>query len=753
MTAKERAQRITNGIRFFFPLVLLFRHLKHNLIGLLYWVFFFGIVTDSFGRSFGVPFLFLSPEYQGDISFWSFSLLGFSFGGFTMAFNSYSYVRLGPHFPFLATVYKPFLKFCLNNATIPIVFHIVYMIKMTKFQLEEEFATSGEVFGYITAYMVGYFIFIGAALIWFFPTNKNFYDLLMRRPRNVANGPSRWSRLSMGKTLRYSAEGKHPLYWYIGKGLRIQQCRSTRHYSPALLQQVFSQNRISTTIFEVATVVAFVSLGLFGGRSVFDVPAAMSIVLLLTIILMLFSSLVSWLKNWTYVLLIGVLMFMNYGSRQWNMFQFENQAYGLDYAHPERAPYSHESIQAMCNDKQQIHADSLNYIRLLNAWKKQTGEEKPVLFLVNTSGGGSRSAAWVFEVMRHCDSLSGGSFTRHTAMITGASGGMVGASYYRALMLANKQGGKLDLNNPIYFNAISEDLLNRLSFAASTNDIFFRYQSRLNIGRQYNYDRGMAFEEDLNENTNNAMNRSLGYYASAERKGLIPVTIYAPTIVNDGRRLLISSQRLSFITGNAGDPKGTIRSYEDIDIHQLLKTNEVDSLRFSSVLRMSATFPFVLPMVTLPTSPAINVMDAGARDNFGVKTTLQWMNALSEWIRENTAGVVMIQIRDTRKMMPGDEAQKATFLDKFTLPFANVYSNFPRTQDFDQEELIKLTYANSRFPIRVLSLNLRENANDRISLSWHLTTKEKLKIKKALHSYENQITIADIHRQLRKSKK
>lgn len=751
MLFKDRFRSVVKGMRYFFPFVLLLRHLKHNLVGLLYWVFFFAIVTDSLGRSFGIPLLFLSPEYQGEISFSSFLLLGFSFGGLTMAFNSYSYIRLGPHFPFLATVHKPFLKFCLNNTIIPLVFNGVYLVQMIDFQYIEEFATTGEIVGYVAAYLIGYLLFVGVALAYFFPKNKNFFDLQSKN-QQATTGQTSWSRLSQGKTLRYAAEGKHPLYWYIGKGLKVHQCRSTRHYSPVLLQRVFEQNRISTTIFEITTVSAFILLGLLGSKSLFDVPASMSIVLLLTIVLMLFSALISWLRNWTYVMLIGIILFMNYLSKELNVFQFENQAYGLDYSMVKKSPYSHNAIRLLSADPTQITADSLNYINALNAWKAQTGEEKPILFIINTSGGGSRSASWTFEMVRYCDSLSGGKFSNHTALITGASGGMVGASYYRSLLLKNKRGATLNLNDSKYFNAISTDLLNKLSFAASTNDIFFRYQSRLKNGQSYNYDRGMAFEEDLNENTDGVLDHSLDYFTGPEQKGVIPVMLFSPTIVNDGRRLLISAQPLSFITGNSSDPTGTIRSYEDVEMRQLLKANDAGNIRFTSVLRMNATFPFVLPMVTLPTTPSIQIMDAGTRDNFGVKSMFQWMNALRDWIKENTAGVVVIQIRDTRKMLTGDEVRQISFIDKFYLPFSNVYGNFPRTQDFDQEQLLKIGNVNSGFPIQLISLNLREDAKDRISLSWHLTSKEKLKIKKAVFSIENQRSIAKINEHLRKSK-
>jgi hypothetical protein len=315
---------------------------------------------------------------------------------------------------------------------------------------------------------------------------------------------------------------------------------------------------------------------------------------------------------------------------------------------------------------------------------------------------------------------------------------VVGASYYRSLLLKRRNGEQINMHDPKYYAAISEDLLNRLSFAASTNDIFFRYQSRLDESNAYNYDRGMAFEADLNENTDSVMHRKLSYFRGPEKEGRIPVIIYSPTIVNDGRRLLISSQPLSFMTGSKALLNGMASSYENIDIHQLLKGNTVDDLRFTSILRMNATFPFVLPMVTLPTTPSIQIMDAGTRDNFGGKTTAQWMFAMRSWIRENTSGVTIVQIRDTKKMLTGQEIQQVTFLDKFTLPFSNVYGNFPRTQDFDQEELLKMSTVDQVFPMRFVSVNLREFAKNRISLSWHLTSNEKVKIRRAIRSEGNQ---------------
>ena len=70
--------------------------------------------------------------------------------------------------------------------------------------------------------------------------------------------------------------------------------------------------------------------------------------------------------------------------------------------------------------------------------------------------------------------------------------------------------------------------------------------------------------------------------------------------------------------------------------------------------------------------------------------------------------------------------------------------NFTRTQDFDQEQLMKLCSKSFNFPVDIVTFNLREKSKDRISLSWHLTTKEKQKIENAFKSKENQLSLAKL---------
>jgi hypothetical protein len=702
-------------------------------MGLIYWLLLFSIITDYLGKGFGLSFLFLSPEYQEEVSVYSFAILGFALGGFTMAFHSYSYTKLASHFPFLAMVNKPFLKFCINNSLVPVVFILVLIYEIIRFQYIEEFAKTSDVFLYILGLVLGMSFFIAISILFFFRKNKNVFEL-KHFSDTVSSRRLRWMRIQNGRN--YKARGRtEQLYFYFGRGLRIMQCRSTRHYQTALLQKVFIQNRISTSLFEVSTIAAFLLLGFLGGSRWMDVPAASSIVLLLTIVLMVFNALLSWFRWYTVPLILAIFISINWLSGNTKWFHFETEAIGMDYS--SKAVYSYDRFSEELLDSARVEKDLNAYIRSLENWKKNTGEEKPILFIVNTSGGGSRSAAWVYWVLSQMDQSTRYNFTKHTAMITGASGGMVGGAFYRGLYAEYQNGDIPSTCSNTYYEQITSDILNKMSFAASTNDIFVRYRTSYKNESSYHYTRAIAFEEDMNENTGFILDKPFGETALDEKDGKIPVMLFSPCIVNDGRRITFSTMGTRFLNPQH-KLAGSASMVENIDARALLGKDQVDKVKFSSVLRMNATFPLVLPMTTLPTEPKIQVMDAGTRDNFGTKTTVNWMMALQDWIAKETSGVVIIKIRDTKKVFDKENTREFSFFNKFLEPFGNLFSNFPRTQDFDQDELLNAYASRAPFPLSVVSFNLRETKTERISLSWHLTKKERELIKQAIKKPSNQ---------------
>lgn len=746
MTINEQKWNFAEFIRAFFPIQLVLAHFKYNFFSIIFWALLFLIVNDSFGYYFGIPLLFLSPEYLGSVSPTSFYLLGFALGGFTMAFNTYSYIKLGPRYPFMTSLARPFFKFSINNAIIPASFLIFYMIKMSHFQYTEELASTTSILIYNVACILGAFTFFLLSIFYFFPVARRRRKGKGKKEKTSHPISSVAQRKRVYWYDLYEFQKEEETYLYFGKHLKLLQSRSIKHLDRTVIESVFAKNRINASVFEIITICSFFLLGLLNGYDFMEVPAAMSIVLLMTIILMLFSALKSWFRGWVYPLLLGILFGMNYLSSKTDWFNYRSHAFGLNYNLEELDPYTIDRIRKMAGNDSLNRSSYDNYLMTLENWKKRTGEEKPKLVLINTSGGGSRSALWTLTVLQKCDQALDGKLQKHMQLMTGASGGMIGAAYFRELLLRHKKGKITSLYDSTYRDNISKDMLNRLSFMATTNDIFFRYQKCSFNGMWYTKDRGYAFEQQLHKNTDNYLTHTLGYYANYEKNGVIPTMIFTPTIINDGRRLFICSQRTNFLTGNEGGPARMMHSSENIDFQSLLPSQDALDIEFSSVLRSSATFPFVMPMVTIPTEPQIQLMDAGIRDNYGGKTLMEFLHVMKSWIQENTSGVVIVQIRDTKKILDDESYHHLSFVDKLTMPFGNIYKNFPRVQDFNQEELMKIGVQAFDFPVDVVSFNLRERKNDRISLSWHLTKQEKMKIEKAFKSSQNQKSLKQLKR-------
>jgi GTP-binding protein EngB required for normal cell division len=122
--------------------------------------------------------------------------------------------------------------------------------------------------------------------------------------------------------------------------------------------------------------------------------------------------------------------------------------------------------------------------------------------------------------------------------------------------------------------------------------------------------------------------------------------------------------------------------------------------------------------------------------------------AVEKWIQENTSGVLIVEMRDTKRILNKQNVSNITLIDKLKVPFSNMMDNFDRTQDYDQEQLMELSKTSFGFPVDIVSFNLRESVDDRISLSWHLTGREKQKIQAALNSPENRNSLLELKKHL-----
>lgn len=149
---------------------------------------------------------------------------------------------------------------------------------------------------------------------------------------------------------------------------------------------------------------------------------------------------------------------------------------------------------------------------------------------------------------------------------------------------------------------------------------------------------------------------------------------------------------------------------------------------------MNSTFPYVLPMVSLPTLPEIQVMDAGIRDNYGTKTTVRFIAGIKDWLAEHTSGVVIVEIRDINKDYNMVGPEQSSLFDRLIKPISNFYGNFQHAQEYNADELFEGGYCDD-VPVERVTFILRKDPSELISLSWHLTQREKNDIKRI---YKNE---------------
>jgi hypothetical protein len=200
------------------------------------------------------------------------------------------------------------------------------------------------------------------------------------------------------------------------------------------------------------------------------------------------------------------------------------------------------------------------------------------------------------RALQHSDHTMNGQLMRHTFLMTGASGGAIGASYFRELYLRSQTDAGVDPYGEAYSKNMGNDNLNAIAFTFVVSDLLFKFQKFDYNGNRYYKDRGYAFEQQLNTNTGSLLDKPLIAYREPEREARIPMLVLAPTIVNDGRKLYISPQPLSYMS--APLPvfgKGDGQKIKGVEFRRFFARQGADSLRFLSALRMNATFPYVTP--------------------------------------------------------------------------------------------------------------------------------------------------------------
>lgn len=730
-------KKIWTGFFYSLPVQLFFLHVRRYQLLLLFWVILFATVSGHFLQFYGAETLYLAPEYWGNVTPLSTGFLGFAIGVFVMSWNITTFILHTKHIRFLATTSQPFLKYCINNAVLPIIFLVFYFVNAIQYDLYEELLSAGTAILLNSSFLLGFILAVLIAFGYFYGADRTIY----RRMKNVISSANEDYTAAINKNPLPVYKGEIRVDLFFSANLGLRKPRDVRHYSDDLLQTIFKRHHLAAVLAVLIAFIFLISVGYLSDSTVFQIPAAASATIFFAILIGIGGAFSLFLKTWSLPVLVLIYIIVNWLSNI-HVIDFRNRAYGLNYDEKiPPSPYNQQSLEALASP-QNIQADKDSFQITLNKWKAKQKEEKPVMFLLDVSGGGNRSSAFVMNVLQHLDSMTKGGLMPHTVLINGASGGMMGATYFRALYYEKVKGKNINLRDEHYANNISRDLLNPLFSSMITRDVMGPASRFSKNGYSYKKDRAYAWEQKLDYNTHGILNKRIGDYKYAEDEALIPSLIWNAVISRDGRQLIISPSPKRWLMQTGFDTtRIPAKETDAVDFVSFFKNQNASNVSVLSTLRMNATFPYVLPNVWLPSEPVIDVLDAGLRDNFGQETTFRFINTYKDWLKQNTSKVIIIQIRDRQAGDWDRPLETDNVLSFLTKPFFVLQANWFRLQTYFQ--LDQLDYLSDSYgpDLYRLSFQYIPSKKEQVaSISFHLTASEKKDIATSLNSSINKET-------------
>jgi len=736
------------GFYYSFPVQLLFLHFRKYQVLLLFWLVLFAVVNGSFMETFGADSLFLAPEYLDNVNSISAALVGVSVAMFIMSWNISTFILFSKHFKFLSATTNPFLKYCINNAVIPLLFIIFYFYRAYQFTSQRELISNIEILFLAGGFFAGLIFILSVSFIYFFRADRS----ILRKMIPEINKPGEYiTHLRPAREI-YHNESLIRVEWYFDSPIRLRPVRDVRHYTPQFVESLFKRHHFAAILSVFAAFIFLVVIGFFLDSPFFQIPAAASITIFFSILIGVAGAFSYFLQSWSIPYLVMLLLALNYFYQK-DWIDPRNKAYGINYQNFQQRPhYTREGLMELCTPEK-VQADRENMIRILENWKRKQDNPRPLLIVLNTSGGGHRSATFTFSMLQHLDSITNGQIMNKIFLISGASGGMIGATYFRELYLQKQKGKNIYLQDHKYVEDIAGDVLNPVFSSFVARDLIAPAQKFKVGNHSYVKDRGYAFEEKLNMNTRGFLNKQIRDYADDEKKANIPLMFYNSVVTRDSRKLIISTQPVSFMMQGWQDSTRIAAPDPDvIDFSAFFQKQDAQNLRILTALRMNATFPIVLPNVWLPSNPVIDVMDAGLRDNYGQETTLRFLEAFDDWIRENTSGVLLIQMRDRS---PGGWEYPYTsddITDHATKPFLLLQHNWFKMMEYFQNDMLSYYSQHpGRKVYKVLFQYASDKEENKAALNFHLSKREQEDIIRSVNSYANEKSFEQLKKYLSRS--
>ncbi|HWB63811.1 MAG TPA: hypothetical protein VG603_09895 [Chitinophagales bacterium] len=724
-------------IYYSFPVQLFLLSLKRQQFLLLFWIFLFVIIIGKFGAGIGMPAVFLDPEYLGKVDYLSFALVGLGFGAMFVTWNIVLYILHSHRFPFMASLQFPLGMFFLNNFIIPLIFIVSYFTAIILFQTRNEYQNFYNLFFELLGFTAGFVLVILVTSAYFGITNTNVGSFLQANKKRVQRKAVRRVRFNQAMETLES----NRVDYYITNRLSIRHTRTIEFYDPKLYQLVFRRHHGNAFIAFIVSFALIVACGFFIDNRFFQFPIAASVFLFLCVLMSMFGMFLYWTGGWGSTAIILFLIIANQLTK-YDLFGYQSRVYGLNYK-AGKEKYNLDAFKAISTDSI-IESDKAYFLQIFENWKNKNTDphdpgRKPLLCFINVSGGGLRAGMFSMAVLQNCDSIVGGNLLDKAFMISGASGGMFGATLLRELFMQKKLGMPINLHDRQYTYNVAKDLLNPIAISILSNDVLVPFHKFKIDSLTYYKDRGYIFEKYYCNNTGFRFDKTLNDYKDAEFKAQVPLMMYYTTVINDSRRFFISPQPVSFLMrpfGKNAESNGF--AIDGIDFCRYFSKQNAGNLLVTSAMRMDATFPYILPNPVLPTDPPVSVMDGGLLDDNGIEPTFRFLQTFKDWINKNTRGVVIIQIRDQKKQLEPEPNEQETMFSRFVDPLGAVYSNLDNTQDFLTDQ--KLNYIDEELRGKlnfVLFEYTSDKEDEKAAMSMHITLRDKQDIMRSLKRVNN----------------
>jgi hypothetical protein len=350
--------------------------------------------------------------------------------------------------------------------------------------------------------------------------------------------------------------------------------------------------------------------------------------------------------------------------------------------------------------------------------------DAPVI-LVAASGGGIQAEAWTARVLSGLRQDLGERFDHSLALVSGVSGGSVGAM----LFLASYDHGRLapvgDLETYPPVVGAARSSLDDVTWGLVYPDLVWSVVPFLK-GVGGGSDRGTALERAW-ELGDAVKQGTLRRWQEDARAGTRPAVIFNATLVETGDRLLLSTTTL----GPSGDTPGRrewSRLYPDRD------------LPIATAARLSATFPYVTPAARIETpdlfQSAYHVVDGGYYDNFGVSSLVEWLDTGLLGTGRKPPAVFIVEIRAFRSSAEtpsGSPKSSHGGIFQTLAPLETLLAVRDTAQLARNEFALSFISRPHVYdvPLRVFTFEYvggcgdTPGAAEHVPLSWHLTPKER----------------------------